>query len=126
MTSDELIPVPVGWRVIVEMCTGKGVSDGGIDLSATLEAQNHLMYLAQIKAVGEAAFGATTKGGIDMTKWSATPEVGDYVIVPAYGGQPIRRRKKGDKDRPLLKILNDTDVIAIVSDPADYYSWVDG
>ena len=126
MTSNEYIPIAVGWRVIVEKVPGKRVSDGGIALDATIHAQQHLMYMAKVVSIGEAAFKARTKGGIDMNEWVRVPQVGDYVIVPAYGGQPVRRTEKDGKERPLLTILNDTDIIAIIEDPSYYYSWVDG
>lgn len=68
---------------------------------------------------------ATTKGGIDMSAWKVRPQEGDYVIYSPYGGIPIRRTERDGKERPELKLMNDTDIHAVVDDPSKYYSWVD-
>ena len=80
------IPIPMGWKVIIEPKQGKTTSDGGIDVSATRAAQEHLVYMGTILAMGEAAFTAVTKGGINMNEWEVKPQVGDTVIYSPYGG----------------------------------------
>lgn len=121
----DFVPIPVGWRIIVEPMHGKKESEAGIDLSASMDAQEHLQYIGKVVAVGEAAFSATTKGGINMSEWTKKPQKGDYVIYPPYGGVRIRRTEKDGKERPILIAMNDTDIIAIIDDPTKYYSWVD-
>lgn len=115
------IPIAVGWKVIVKPKAGKQVSDGGIDLEATVDAQEHLVYLGELVEVGEAAFLTKTTGGLDMSQWKVRPAVGDNVIFAPYGG--LRIRVRGEKN-PLI-LMNDTDIQAIIDDPDAYYSWID-
>lgn len=114
-------PIAVGWKVIIKPRPGKPVSDGGIDLEATVDAQEHLVYLGEIVEIGEAAFMTRTAGGLDMSKWKVRPQVGDNVIFPPYGG--LRIRVRGAK-QPLI-LVNDTDIMAVIDDPDAYYSWID-
>ncbi len=115
------IPIPVGWKVIVKPKEGKMTTDGGIDVSATVDAQNHLVYLGTILAMGEAAFMTKTQGGLDLSKWDVRPQVGDNVIFSPYGG--LRIHQRGEK-WPII-LLNDTDIHALVDDTDDYYAWLD-
>jgi len=123
--SSDYVPIPVGWKVIIEPKQGVTVTEAGIDISVTVESQEHLIYLGKIVAMGEAAFMASTKGGIDMSKWERRPQVGDYVIYSPYGGIRIRRTERDGKKRPILLLFNDTDIHAIIDDPDKYFSWVD-
>jgi len=116
------VPIPVGWKVVVKPKKGKTTSDGGIDVSATVEAEEHLVYIGELLALGEQAFCARTKGGIDMAAWNAKPQVGDFVMYPPYSGMRIRRA--GEDERFLL-LMNDTDIVALIDDPDAYYSWID-
>lgn len=115
------IPIAVGWKVIVEPRKGKTQSDGGLDLSATVDAQEHLVYLGTLVEVGEAAFKTKTTGGLDMSQWKVRPQVGDHVIFAPYGGLRIRRR--GEKQHLIL--MNDTDIMAVVDSLDAYFSWID-
>lgn len=115
------VPIPVGWKVIIRPKKGKTMTGSGIDVSATVDAQEHLVYLGEIVAIGEAAFQTKTTGGIDMKEWKVRPQVGDYCIFSPYGGLNIRPSGENQK----LLLMNDTDVHALVDNPDDYYSWVD-
>ena len=115
------IPIAVGWKVVVKPKPGKTMTDSGIDVSATIDAQEHLVYIGELIAVGEAAFMTKTTGGLDMSKWTVRPAVGDMVIFTPYGGLRIRRR--GEKT-PII-LMNDTDIHGLVDDPDDFYSWID-
>lgn len=121
----EFVPIPVGWKVIIEPLRGKKETEAGIDLSASMDAQEHLQYIGKLVAVGESAFTAETKGGINMSQWKVRPQEGDFVIYSPYGGVRIRRTEKDGKERPILILMNDTDVHAVIDDPTKYYSWVD-
>lgn len=119
--SNAPVPVAVGWKVIVRPKAAKTESDGGIDVSATAEAQEHLVYLGELIEVGEAAFMTRTVGGLDMSKWKVRPQVGDNVIFSPYGG--LRIRQSGESN-PII-LMNDTDIHAVIENPDDYYSWID-
>ncbi len=115
------IPIPLGWKVIVRPKKAKQYSEEGIDLSATEDAQEHLVYLGELLAVGESAYTSRTVGGIDMKEWKVRPRVGDFVLFAPYGGMKIRQR--GEKTNLIL--FNDTDIQGIVSDPDNYFTWID-
>lgn len=117
------VPIPLGWKVILKPKRGKTVSDGGIDISSTADAEEHLQYIGQILDMGEAAFTACTKSGIDMSAWEARPQVGDYVIYTPYSGMRIRR--VGESEESYILLLNDTDIQALIESPDSYYSWID-
>jgi len=121
MTS--AIPLPLGWKVIVKPKLGVTTSEGGIDISAGADAEEHLCYTGEILAMGEAAFTARTKSGIDMSAWKVRPEVGDYIIHTPYAGMRIRR--SGEKDESFIILMNDTDIQALIDSTDDFYSWVD-
>lgn len=115
------LPICVGWKVIVKPRAGKSETDSGIDMSVTVAAQEHLVYLGELIAVGEAAFMTKTAGGLDMSQWTVRPQVGDYVIFAPYGGQRIYQ--VGEKT-PII-LMNDTNIHAVIDDPDEYYVWVD-
>lgn len=115
------VPMCVGWKVIVKPKEGKTETAGGIDISETVAAQSHLVYLGEIIDMGEAAFKTRTAGGLDMNEWKVRPQVGDHVIFSPYSGLRIRR---SGEVWPIL-LMNDTDIHAIVDDPDDYYSYLD-
>jgi len=115
------VPIPIGWKIIVEPKAGKTESEGGIDVSVTQDAQEHLVYLGTIVAMGEAAFMTRTQGGLDMSKWKVRPQVGDHVIFSQYAGLEIHVAG----DSPNLRLMNDTDLHALIDNLDEYYSWID-
>lgn len=116
------LPIMVGWKVLVEPKRGKEETESGLDISATVDAQEHLVYIGKILEIGESAFTARTQGGIDMSEWRVRPQKGDSVIYQPYTGMRIRR--KGDNGK-FLMLMNDTDIMAIIDDPDQYYSWIE-
>ena len=119
--SEAPYAIPVGWKVLIEPKRGKTISAGGVDISASVDAQEHLVYVGTILAMGEAAFTARTQGGIDMAEWKVRPQVGDHVIFQPYTGMRIRMRGK----EKFILMMNDTDIQALIDDTNDYYSWID-
>jgi len=114
-------PVMVGWKVLIKPKMGKTETESGIDISVTAEAEEHLGYVGEIVAMGESCFTAKTQGNIDMSQWKVRPQVGDQVLFKTYAG--MRIRPKGEKK--FLLLMNDTDIMAIIDDPDDYFAWVD-
>ncbi len=116
------VPIAVGWKVIVKPRAAKTETDSGLDMSATADAQEHLVYIGELVAVGEAAFMTKTAGGLDMSKWKVRPQVGDWVLFSPYAGLQIRQ--SGSDGLPL-RLINDTDVHALIENPDDFFCWVD-
>lgn len=75
-----------------------------------VSAQEYLTTVAEIIAMGPACFKGTTKSGVSLT--SVDFKVGDWLIYPKHVGQEL---KLATKQRVL--IIQDTDVIAKVTDP---------
>jgi len=116
------LPSPVGWKVLVRPRQAKKVSAGGIVLAQeTRDAEEAMVYIGQVLALGEAAFTATTQGGIDMSGFEVKPKVGDWVLYATFAGQKFK--VKGDDS--VILLLNDTEIQAVVENPDDYYAWVD-
>ena len=122
--TDLATPIALGWKVVIRPKEGKQFSAGGIDMSAAAEAEAHLSYIGQVLVLGEAAFTARTKSGIDMSQWKVRPQVGDWVIHTPYAGMRIRRSGAPKSERWVV-LMNDTDIQCIIDDPDDFYSWVD-
>lgn len=115
------LPVPMGWKVLVRPKQAPKQSSGGIVFaSETTEAEQSLVYVGQVLALGDAAFTAKTQGGV-LLSHIRKPKVGDWVIYAPFAGQKIR--VKGDDS--LLILMNDTELQGIIENPEDYYAWVD-
>ncbi len=126
--SKSEVPIPIGWRVIIAPKQAKDMSSGGIDISASVDAEQHLIYIGQIVAMGEACFTTKTPGGIDLGKFAVKPQVGDWVIYPPYGGIRIRQSGAGggsDDEPKYLLLFKDSDLQCIIEDPDNFYSWLD-
>jgi co-chaperonin GroES (HSP10) len=115
------LPVPLGWKVLVRPKQAPKQSSGGIVFAnETTEAEQSLVYVGQILAMGDAAFTATTQGGIKLDRMRR-PKVGDWVVFAPFAGQKMR--VKGDES--LLILMNDTELQGIIENPEDYYAWID-
>lgn len=115
------LPVPFGWKLLVRPKQAKKQSAGGIVLAQeTTEAEQAMVYVGQVLALGDAAFTAKTQGGVDLGL-IRRPRVGDWIVYAPFAGQKMRVRG----DDSLLILLNDTEVQAIIDSPDDYYSWID-
>jgi co-chaperonin GroES (HSP10) len=101
------------WRLLVEQLQPKTTTEGGIALAdSTLEAEKSLTSIGRVLQIGHSAFTAKTPSGILLSDEPNIPKVGDYVLYQRYAGQEIDMRN-GRK----LRILLDTEVLMLVSDP---------
>ena len=121
VTKDVRLPIPMGWKVLVRPKQAPKQSAGGIVFAEeTTEAEQSLVYVGQILALGDAAFTAVTQGGVKLSHMRR-PKVGDWVIFAPFAGQKMRVRG----DDSLLILMNDTELQGIIENPDDYYAWVD-
>lgn len=121
VTETVKLPIPMGWKVLVRPKQAPKQSTGGIVYaSETTNAEQALVYVGQVLALGDAAFTATTQGGVKLSHMRK-PKVGDWVIYAPFAGQKIR--VKGDDS--LLVLMNDTELQGIIENPEAYYAWVD-
>lgn len=116
------LPRPMGWKLLVKPKRAKKVSAGGLILvDETSEAEEAMIYIGKVLAIGEAAFKTKTQGGIDLSTWDFVPEVGDWVVYAPFAGQKMR--VKGDDS--IILLLNDTEIQGLVDNPDEYWSWLD-
>jgi co-chaperonin GroES (HSP10) len=121
VTQKVTLPIPLGWKVLIRPKQAAQQSAGGIVFAAeTTEAEQSLVYVGQILAMGDAAFTATTQGGIKLSHMRK-PKVGDWVVYAPFAGQKVRVRG----DDSLLILMNDTELQGIIESPDDFYAWVD-
>lgn len=102
----EQLPEPTGWRIMILPYRGKRKTSGGIELTdETLGRQQVSTVLGYILKVGSLAYSGE--------RFSTGPwcEEGDWVLFGRYAGS--RFQIEGGE----IKILNDDEIIAKVSDP---------
>ena len=100
------MPTPTGWRLLVLPYRGKGVTEGGIHLTdSTLDRESLATVVAYVLKVGPMAY---TGERFSSGPWC---QEGDWVLYARYVGSRI------DIEGGEIKILNDDEIIATVSDP---------
>lgn len=103
------LPQPTGWRVVVLPYRGARKTKGGIELAdQTLERQQLTTTCAYVLAVGPLAFKDTSK--FPDGAWC---KEGDWIIFGRYAGARMAI------DGGEIRILNDDEILALVSDPED-------
>jgi len=108
----ERMPSPSGWRLLILPYRGKGVTDGGIVLPGKVLDDGQLQtVVGYVLKVGELAYK-------DESKFPEGPwcKQGDWVIFARYAGS--RFRIEGGE----VRILNDDEILACISDPEDIVS----
>jgi co-chaperonin GroES (HSP10) len=112
-----LLPVPAGWRILVGMLEIKSESDGGILLmQETVDGKGYLRKIGKVLAVGSQAYKKDSfQNGVSLDVRSPDPwaKVGDIVLIGQYAGEPLTY-----KNNVTLKLLNDDEVIAVLSEEA--------
>ena len=100
------LPEPTGWRLLVLPFKSKKVTEGGIHLvEGALDRQQAATVLGYVLKVGPLAYSGD--------KFSTGPwcKEGDWVLYARYAGS------RTDIEGGEIKILNDDEVIAKVSNP---------
>jgi len=108
----ERMPTPTGWRMLILPYRGKGVTDGGIVLPGKLLDDGQLQtVVGYVLKVGPLAYE-------DKDKFPEGPwcKQGDWVIFARYAGSRFRI------DGGEVRILNDDEILATISDPEDIIS----
>lgn len=103
------MPKPTGWRILILPFRGIGKTKGGVLLAdETVERNSLATVVGYVLSVGPEAYA-------DTNKFSTGPwcKKGDWVMIGRYAG--TRFRIEGGE----VRIINDDEVIATISDPAD-------
>ena len=103
------IPKPTGWRIVVLPVRPPQKSRGGIVLSEqAVERQQIATVCGYVVALGELAYADTEK--FPFGPWC---QKGDWIVFGRYAGARI------GIDGGEIRILNDDEVLAKISDPDD-------
>ena len=112
LTEDEMqvpsdFPDPILWRILIAPVRPKKISRGGILIAENAQkVQEHMNYVGKIVAMGECVWTSPR-----FANQKTFPKVGDHVVYGRYAGQKLEH--KGFK----FLIVNDDEVLAVVSDP---------
>ena len=113
---EERLPVPVGYRMLVEMIPPKTKTSGGILLSdKSVDAQMFQRFVGKVVRLGPLCFlGNKAKYG--DTPWC---KPGDWVVFGAYTGERIEIMGHH------YRFVNDDQIMAVTDDPAAIKIYVD-
>ncbi len=105
----EKMPSPTGWRLLILPYKGKGKTESGIYLpDKVVEEQSVSTQVGYVLKVGELAYQDEDKFPDGL--WCAK---GDWVMFARYAGSRFKI------DGGEVRILNDDEVLAKISNPED-------
>lgn len=122
MLEPHEIPVQaILWRILVQPLPPLKANPGGkIELATQTQLAEEIQTaVGRVVQLGHFAYKSTTQAGLALAEEPHKPVVGDFVLYETYAGQEIKLRN-GKK----LRILLDTEVLAIVSDPDEIRNYV--
>ena len=122
MLEPHEIPLHVNlWRILVQPVPPLKSNPGGkIELADdTQKADEIATAVGLVLQLGHFAYKSKTPAGLNLDEEPLKPSVGQYVLYETYAGQEIKLRT-GKKVRVLL----DTEVLAIVSDPDEIRAYI--
>lgn len=106
----------LGWRLLVVPLESPKKSKGGIIIAdEARHADQYLTHMGKILDMGAQAFKARTEGGLCLADDPNIPKVGDIVLYAHNAG--IRFKLKDGRE---LRILSDTNVLAVTERPQDF------
>ena len=122
MLEPSEIPVQsILWRILVQPLPPMKKNAGGvIELPDRVQdAEQIRTAIGQVLQLGHFAFKSTTQAGLALAEEPHKPVVGDFVLYETYAGQEIVL-KNGKK----LRIVLDTEVLAIVKEPDEIRNYI--
>ena len=109
------LPQPTGYRILIVPYSYPRASKGGILLAdSTLKTEELATTVGYVISLGPDAYA-------DAGKFPEGPwcKAGDYILFGRYAGARIVMQGEQDDDLPL-RLLNDDEVLAVISNPEDY------
>jgi co-chaperonin GroES (HSP10) len=104
---------PLLWKVLVQIPLPPEKIGSIVMVDDTREAAEFASYVGYVSAVGQFAFTAVTKAGIDLNELERKPMRGDWVIFNKHAGSRFRT-----SDDTLWILMADTEIDGIVEDPS--------
>lgn len=114
----ELLPKPVGWRILIAPVTISNTSSGGIlIIDESVKTLEYFRNIAKVVALGEGCYQHPKfQGGIPLDQSDPKPwcKVGDVIQYSSYTGADIVIQHEGEVSK--LKFINDDEVISVIPD----------
>ncbi len=108
------LPQPSGWRLLVMPFQGAEKTQGGLYIPDEVRDREAVAtVVAYVLRIGPLAYDDPNKFGPDSEPWC---KEGDWVCIGRYAGS--RFKIEGGE----VRIINDDEVIATISDPQDIKS----
>jgi len=117
------VPVPTGWRIVVQPRKVEEKSAGGIVMPDSVQdANKHLAYVGQVLLMGDLCYtdARYAIGERDPKPWCS---VGDWVMFGQYEGQKIKVKATDNSEIELI-VLNDDQIKAIVPNPVRVRAYI--
>ena len=110
------LPQPTGYRILIIPETVPTTSKGGIHLAEeTMQVEQLASVVGYVLALGPDAYKDPLK--YPEGAWCKT---GDYIIFGRYAGAKITMHGEKQEEDLNLRLLNDDEILAVVSNPNDY------
>ena len=117
MSHQHDLPVPMGWKVLIQPNEPKKSTQGGIVIpTKAIEAEEYLTAHGTVLAKGELAYRDKDSG--QSWKSHFFPKIGDKVTYGKYAGQKLI--VNGQK----MLLLNDDEVTSVLPEGAEITSYV--
>jgi co-chaperonin GroES (HSP10) len=84
-------------------------------------AEEIVTTVGKVIDMGEFAYKSKTNAGLLLADDPSKPGVGTFVLFAQYAGQEV---VLNDEQKTKLRIIDDTEVLAIVSDPEQIKRYV--
>jgi co-chaperonin GroES (HSP10) len=115
-TEADKLPRPTGYRVLIVPYAPPAKSRGGIHFAnQTTMVEDKTGVVGFVIALGPDCYKDTSK--YPEGPWC---KAGDYVIFGRYAGAKLELKSDDDQPHLPVRILNDDEILATVSNPEDY------
>ena len=104
----EDMPIPTGFRILVEMLEVRTVTAGGVHISdESIEAQKYMCFIGGVVSMGPLCYNHRKFDGAGP--WC---QVGDWVAFGQNAGQSMTIKGRD------FRLLNDENILALIPDPS--------
>ncbi len=104
----------INWRVLVQPLPPKSASSVLELAKETQDAEEIVTAIGKVIDMGSFAYKSRTNAGLCLADEPNKPKVGEFVLFAQYAGQLV---ELNDEHKTKLRVIDDTEVLAVVSDP---------
>lgn len=123
VVSVNALPVPTGWRILIEPLKVQEATAGGILLpDQAKSAEEHLRYVGKVIAMGHLCYQSEKFKHHPQAQPVPWCKVGDYVAYGQYSGQQVSVRAADGLEK--YKLVNDDEILAVIPDPKAILAYV--